>query len=94
MTIQSVLHEIQREHNMRKFVFPKLQRDGKLTPTEAVHRQTCLECALKLFAAMAERGLLTVDEALILIQKGELPIHIKGGSQVETRHNFQTTKTL
>lgn len=79
---------------MRKFVFPKLQRDGKLTPAEGVHRQACLECALRAFAAMSERGLLTIDQALILISSGELPIHINGTEQVETRHKFQTTKTL
>lgn len=94
MLLQTVLSELQREHNMRKYVFPKLQREGRLTPTEGVHRQACLEAGMRLIASLIDRGCSNVDSALILVMECQLPIHIKGAGQVQQTSNQHTDRNL
>lgn len=51
-TISEAIAEIERELEMRKFVYPGLIQKGKLTRDAANHQYQCLEKSLQILKAM------------------------------------------
>jgi hypothetical protein len=45
MSLIDAIHEVERELQVRSFVYPKMVQQGKLTPEEANRRQDALRFA-------------------------------------------------
>jgi hypothetical protein len=56
------LSELEREKNMRIYVFPRLQRDGKLTSAEAQLRLARLTAAIELVNVLRDAGVHQTDQ--------------------------------
>lgn len=56
MLIRNIIIELERESGMRKFVFPRLKHQGKLTEIEGRERIERLDAALKLLYILDEAG--------------------------------------
>jgi hypothetical protein len=62
MWLTEILSELEREKNMRIYVFPRLQRDGKLTSAEAQLRLARLTAAIELVNVLRDAGVHQTDQ--------------------------------
>jgi len=62
MWLSDVQGELERERAMRVYVFPKLQRDGKLTDSEAQLRLARLDAGIAILRTLREAGIHQTDQ--------------------------------
>lgn len=88
MLISKIVGELERERAMRVYVFPRLEKQGRLTPGEAKERMETLTEGINLLNELRDAGVHHTADLLLrlcapgevntLKDKGSTYHHIKG----------------
>ena len=85
MWLSDVQGELERERAMRVYVFPKLQRDGKLTDAEAQLRLHRLDTAIAVLKTLRDAGIHQTDQ---------LPLRLTPSVALNTKESYKNPSPI